>query len=107
MNVCHRHLLTLGAAITLASSSRSSPLVSPPAKPQALSSGAAADSHNPGVSADGRFVVFVSAADNLVTNDDNGVFDIFVRDRQLGRTLLVSVNAFGAKSGNGPSHSPT
>jgi Tol biopolymer transport system component len=107
MKPCHRHFLTLGAAITLTSSSWPSPLVSPPAKPQALSSGAAADSHNPGVSADGRFVVFVSAADNLVTNDSNGTFDVFVRDRQLGKTTLVSVNAAGTRSGNGPSHSPT
>jgi hypothetical protein len=43
-------------------------------------------------SADGRYVVFVSDATNLVPNqsDANGQNDIFVRDRQTGVTTLVS-----------------
>ncbi|HJT80812.1 MAG TPA: hypothetical protein VJ719_06415 [Chthoniobacterales bacterium] len=43
-------------------------------------------------SADGRFVVFVSEATNLVANqsDANGKNDIFVRDRQTGLTVLVT-----------------
>src|SRR5438874_2479100 len=69
-------------------------LVTPVVSPLAVSPGAAADCHNPGISADGRFVVFVSAADNLVTNDNNGAFDVFVRDRQLGKTVPVSANIF-------------
>jgi hypothetical protein len=36
---------------------------------------------DPVMSADGRFVAFWSAADNLVPGDTNGVRDIFVRDR--------------------------
>ena len=64
---------------------------------------AAADCHGAGVSADGRFVVLVSRADNLVPNDHNGAFDVFVRDRELGKTILVSVNASGTHSGNGAS----
>ncbi len=64
---------------------------------------AAADCHDPGVSADGRFMVFVSRADNLVPNDHNGAFDVFVRDRALGKTILVSLNSAGTGSGNGPS----
>src|SRR6266545_4807679 len=63
----------------------------------------AADCHEPGVSADGRFMVFVSRADNLVPNDHNGAFDVFVRDRALGKTILVSLNSAGTGSGNGPS----
>jgi Tol biopolymer transport system component len=51
------------------------------------------------VSADGRFVVFQSWAGNLAPGDDNGHLDIFVRDRSLGLTTLVSKNAEG-QSGN-------
>lgn len=53
------------------------------------------DSFNPQVSADGRYVVFASNADNLVSGDDNGVTDIFVRDRETGETLRASVNSDG------------
>lgn len=42
------------------------------------------------VSADGRFVVFESDATNLVPADDNGLRDVFVRDRLLGTTIRVS-----------------
>ncbi|HZE98394.1 MAG TPA: hypothetical protein VE981_15285 [Planctomycetota bacterium] len=40
---------------------------------------------NPSVSDDGRFVVFESDATNLTANDNNGVRDIFVRDRATGK----------------------
>ena len=33
------------------------------------------------ISADGRYVAFMSSASNLVTGDTNGVYDSFVRDR--------------------------
>src|SRR5258708_1324057 len=102
-----RLLFLFLGAIVAAFDLKGATLVAPVVSPLALSAGAAADCHNPGVSADGRFVVFVSAADNLVTNDHNGVFDVFVRDRQLGKTVLVSVNASGTSSGNGASQSPT
>ena len=49
------------------------------------------DSYNPLVSADGRYVVFSSDADNLVPNDDNEHRDIFVRDLERGTTELVNV----------------
>jgi CSLREA domain-containing protein len=35
----------------------------------------------PSVSADGRYVVFESDASNLVEGDDNGIMDVFLRDR--------------------------
>jgi hypothetical protein len=38
-------------------------------------------SGNPAMSADGRYVAFFSAATNLVPGDTNGVFDIFLHDR--------------------------
>ena len=58
-----------------------------------------------GISVDGRFVVFVSGASDLAANDTNGIYDVFVRDLQMGTTTLVSVNRFGTASGNGGSHS--
>jgi hypothetical protein len=62
-------------------------------------------SSSPAISADGRYVVFQSKASNLVPNDINGVSDVFVRDRLLGVTMLVSANAQG-RAGNGPSTVP-
>jgi len=60
------------------------------------------------ISADGRFVLFVSSADNLVTNDGNGLtLDVFLRNRTNNTTTLVSVNATGATGGNGHSISPS
>ncbi|MGQ0799719.1 MAG: RCC1 domain-containing protein [Pseudomarimonas sp.] len=47
--------------------------------------------------ASGRFVVFQSAADNLVAGDSNGVIDIFRRDRQTGEVLRISVDNAGAQ----------
>jgi Tol biopolymer transport system component len=59
------------------------------------SNGAEADpsfgSLNPSLSADGRYLVFWSYADNLVASDTNGESDIFVHDRATGETTRVSV----------------
>lgn len=44
------------------------------------------------ISGDGRYVTFISEANNLVINDGNGVGDIFVHDRQTGITFWASVN---------------
>jgi Tol biopolymer transport system component len=46
-------------------------------------------------SPDGRFVAFASDADDLVSNDTNGLRDVFVRDRLLGTTILASVGTNG------------
>ncbi len=64
-------------------------------------------SWGPLISEDGRYVVFESAASDLVTNDFNGTNDIFVRDLVSGVTTLVSVNADGTASPDGPSYSPS
>ena len=45
----------------------------------------------------GRFVAFKSQASNLVSDDTNGVQDIFVHDRLLGTTTRVSVDSHGAQ----------
>ena len=50
------------------------------------------------VSADGRFVAFTSLAADVVVGDDNGVFDVFVRDVGAGRTTRVSVGPGGAEA---------
>jgi cysteine-rich repeat protein len=59
----------------------------------------------PSISADGRFVAFSSDASDLVAGDDNGVRDVFVRDRQDDTTARVSVNG-GGGAGNGTSDQP-
>jgi hypothetical protein len=53
------------------------------------------DSSYASISADGRYVAFVSSADNLVEDDTNGVVDVFVRDLQAGTTERVSVDNNG------------
>jgi Tol biopolymer transport system component len=54
---------------------------------------------SPAISADGRFVAFDSEASNLVVGDTNGQPDVFVRDRQTGRTEIVSVSTTGQPAG--------
>ena len=44
----------------------------------------------PSISGDGRFVAFLSDATNLVSGDQNGHTDVFVRDRATGTTIRVS-----------------
>ena len=53
------------------------------------------DSYLGSISADGRYVVFVSQARNLVANDTNVGFDVFVHDRQTKQTSRVNVNSKG------------
>ena len=64
-------------------------------------------SFRPGISGDGRFVIFESAASNLLPGgaDSNGVKDVFLRDRQTGETKRVSESNAAAASQN-PSISP-
>jgi uncharacterized repeat protein (TIGR01451 family) len=50
---------------------------------------------DPTISADGRYVAFSSSATTLVANDTNCMPDVFVRDRKLGKTYLISVAASG------------
>src|SRR5438094_62754 len=55
------------------------------------------DSATPSISADGHAVAFMSFASNLVANDTNGHFDVFVRDRTAGTTVLASVRPDGVQ----------
>jgi len=72
------------------------------------SSGAQADnlSRDAAISADGRFVCFMSYATNLSTVDADSASDVFVRDRVRGRTWLVSKSLSG-RAANDSSEKPT
>ena len=64
-------------------------------------------SYSPGISANGRLVVFISAASNLVSGDTNGEDDVFVRDTQTHKTQRVSVSSTGAQADGGSYAYPT
>ena len=64
-----------------------------------------ATSWAPTISADGRFVAFVSNTTNLVPGDNNRAQDVFLRDMQTHQTLLLSRTPAGA-AGNGWSLQP-
>jgi Tol biopolymer transport system component len=53
------------------------------------------------ISADGRYVAFMSRSTNLVPNDTNDSSDIFLRDRQTGTTTRVSVGPGGVQADGG------
>lgn len=55
-------------------------------------------------SADGRYVVFESQADNLSGEDNDSYRNLFVRDRQLGETTLVSRASDGTAANGDSSH---
>ena len=63
-------------------------------------------STNPSISADGRYVAFVSIADNLIPGDVNDTYDIFVRDLVNDTTEIVSVNTDGNTLNTEMSFSP-
>jgi len=73
-------------------------------------------SESPSISEDGRYVAFVSYADNLVAGGASGFGDIYVRDTCTGAaatanctpaTTLVSLAADGVSFANGASDSPS
>ena len=53
------------------------------------------DSYAPSISADGQRIAFLANASNLVANDSNGHYDVFVRDRSSGTTACVSLTPGG------------
>ena len=81
----------------------------PPAQPVQLvsvsSDGAQANAASTvnlnAVSADGRYVVFSTSASNLVSGNTNGNPQMYVRDRQTGTTIPVSVSSSGVLSDHG------
>jgi Tol biopolymer transport system component len=55
-------------------------------------------STSPSISADGRYVAFLSDATNLVPGDTNMVRDVFVFDRQTATTTRASVDSNGVEA---------
>jgi hypothetical protein len=68
--------------------------------------GGDAESVEPEISDDNRYVAFGSSADDLVASDLNGAWDIFVRDLDSDTTALVSVTDAEAAA-NGGSFEPS
>jgi Tol biopolymer transport system component len=64
------------------------------------------DSYRTAISADGRFVAFLSFAGNLVPGDTNDTSDIFVRDRVLATTERVRSVGVSGQQGNSYSDLP-
>src|SRR5688572_19717298 len=59
----------------------------------------------PSISANGQIVAFSNSATNLVPNDTNGKWDVFVHDRISRTTERVSVGASGIE-GDANSEAP-
>ncbi len=78
------------------------------AAPVQTSVSAAGASFAPQFSADGQRLIFISHANNLVTNDDLAPWlDLFVRDLAASNTVLVSVNTSGTGGGNADANDPS
>ena len=62
-------------------------------------------SGDPSLAADGSLVAFTSEASNLAAGDHNATDDVFVHERDTGRTTRVSSGPDG-EDGDGPSFGP-
>lgn len=60
-----------------------------------IDSGQSGDRWNTAISADGRYVAFVSDDANLVLGDTNEMSDVFVYDRQACTLVRVNINTAG------------
>lgn len=60
----------------------------------------------PDISADGRFVAFRSAATNIITEDGNGVPDVFLFDQQTGTNTLLSLSTYANRTADHRSLAP-
>ncbi len=102
-------LLLVGALTPL--SAQTFQLVSALDSSPGAAAGGGGDSGAPVISADGRYVLFASAAGNLVVTTSNTpvqfrsppALNVFRRDRTNGTTVLVSVNLAGTSGGNADS----
>lgn len=63
-------------------------------------------SSNAVISGQGRYVAFVSNADNLVAEDTPETTDVFLKDLNTGETKRISTNSTG-EAGNSTSFSPS
>lgn len=60
-----------------------------------------AASSDPAISANGRFIAFISESGSVVNGDTNDAPDAFLRDVQSGTTIRVSIDATGAEAPEG------
>lgn len=65
------------------------------------------DAGQPFISADGRWVVFRSQAENLVPLDTNGTADVYRKDLQTGALVRVSNVPLSPVAASGTSHNPS
>ena len=63
------------------------------------------DSKSPAISADGRYIVFTSTADNLVEGVHNQESNVFLRDTVNEETIMISKGLSGQPA-NGASYNP-
>lgn len=66
-------------------------------------------SSQPSISADGRFVAFVSTATNLHPDDTDAIADVFIKDMETGEVHFASrksVKGGAAQQPHGPSRNP-
>ncbi|MFO0983371.1 MAG: hypothetical protein U1E76_16820 [Planctomycetota bacterium] len=99
---------TIAWSVLVAGSVAAGPLVAQSTKRASVNNGGIegnARSLLPSLDRSGRYVAFQSDASNLDFGDVNMASDVFVRDRAIGVTDLVSVNNGGAQ-GTGASDSP-
>lgn len=100
--------ISVAAYLSLCSETFPSDIPAPVSMPFRTNFAGAGGSFVPAFSGDGRYVVFVSQANNLVTNDNLAPYlDVLVRDLWANTTTLVSVNASGNGGGDGNSNYPT
>src|SRR5437763_15327051 len=86
-------------------------LISVPDSGQPRSASAGGDSSSPILTPDGRYVLFASTANNLVLMTNGNPIpvsvpahqNVYLRDRQNGTSVLISVNLSGVAGGNGNS----
>ena len=64
-------------------------------------------SRDSSISYDGRYVTFMSGANDLVADDTNSAADIFVHDMQTGQTERVSVSTAGIQGNLSCGYSPS
>ncbi|MDA1260072.1 MAG: hypothetical protein O3A20_05565 [Planctomycetota bacterium] len=64
-------------------------------------------SSSPMICSDARFIVFESAATDLVPNDNNGALDIFIHDRLSGITQRISLSSTNQEGNGDSTHSQT
>jgi Tol biopolymer transport system component len=105
--------MLLGIALFLPVSTSSAPLqlISTRDPAQNPPAGGSGDSWGPILSPKGRYVLFASTANNLVTNSNGNPLpirgaprlNVFLRDRITHSTILVSPNFGGTAGGNGDS----